>query len=50
VSVKLDASFAVIGTEDGMGKGDPAPSGQQGGAPQGGQPGSAPSSSSSAAA
>ncbi len=55
VTVKLDAAFAVVGTEDGMGKGDPAPSGQQGGAPQGGgaqggRSGSAPSSSASAAA
>jgi hypothetical protein len=35
VTVKLDSSLAVTGVEDGMGKGDPAPSGRQGQAPQG---------------
>ena len=31
VTVKLDKNFKVTATEDGMGKGDPQPSGQQGG-------------------
>ena len=31
VTVKLDKSFKVSAVEDGMGKGDPKPSGQQGG-------------------
>jgi hypothetical protein len=32
VTVKLDKSFTVTAVEPGMGKGDPAPSGQRGGA------------------
>jgi len=41
VTVKLDKNFAVTAVEDGMGKGDPAPSGGPGGAggPSGTQPG-----------
>ena len=31
VTVKFDSSLKVIAVEDGMGKGDPAPSGQQSG-------------------
>lgn len=31
VTVKLDKNFKVTAVEDGMGKGDPQPSGQQGG-------------------
>ena len=50
VTVKFDKNFAVIGVEDGMGKGDPAPAGAANGtSPQGGSAsqGAAPSTSSS---
>jgi len=43
VTVKLDQNFAVIATEDGMGKGDPAPAGRQGQAGQQAPGGAAPS-------
>ena len=45
VTVKLDKSFSLVAVEDGMGKGDPAPSGQ-GGAP--GQSGTSSQNSSGA--
>lgn len=40
VTVKLDSSFTLIGVEDGMGKGDPAPSGQPPAGTQGSTSGS----------
>jgi uncharacterized membrane protein YkoI len=46
VTVKLDANFAVIEVQDGMGKGDPAPAGAQDGQQSGGTaPSDAPSAS-----
>jgi len=49
VTVKLDESYAVTAVEDGMGTGDPAPSGTNGTPPSGAPsaPANAPSSSSS---
>jgi hypothetical protein len=45
VTVKLDAAFAVVEVQDGMGQGDRAPAGQQGGSGQGTGSGTAPSAS-----
>lgn len=45
LTVKLDSSFAVTGVEDGMGKGDPAPTGQAPNDTQGSTSGSSSSSS-----
>ncbi len=42
VTVKLDADFAVVEVQDGMGKGDPAPPGRQGRGSDSGQQGDQP--------